>query len=184
MYWAIRGKPQHLSRHLFVRGSHLGCCRHCWLPSSALLCGALPGADHLLCRFLTNLVALELFLRRVYRVDSSLQRNVHFYLEEAVLWNKNPSRTGHSLMCSLKQQACSTESGFECFIVQTPNLKAKLLGTSPHRWKMERKRKKKVHSNSFEAKLLGAGVHSQVDKEPSDLCFWIYNMDSATRSAV
>lgn len=71
-------------------------------------------------------------------------------------------------MCSLKQQACSTESGFECFIVQTPNPKAKLLGTSPHRWKTE---KKEVHSTSFEAKLLCAGVHSQVDKEPSDLCF-------------
>lgn len=62
-------------------GPRLGCL----LPSSPLFRGVLPRADHLLRRVLTSSVAVVLSLRRVYGVDSALQRSIHFYLEEAAL---------------------------------------------------------------------------------------------------
>lgn len=56
-------------------------------------------------------------------------------------------------MCSLRQRARSTESGFEFPTVQPPNPKAKPLGTSPHQWKMK-KTAEKVQSDSSETELL------------------------------
>lgn len=133
-------------KHPFISRSHLGCLKGCLLSSLSFFCKGLPRADNLLCRVLANSVVVLLFFLRVYWIDSALQRNIRFYLEEAVLQNENLSRVRYFLKCSPRQRMRSMEFGFESFYHSSPKAQSKKNSEA----QAHTDSKESVHTNPFE----------------------------------